>query len=453
MTNGTHRLLGFIPCLLAALACAAFAFILRAETRAYRQAVETWAERDLSTRTRLAAEAIRESLATGDFAHLRTFADSHRADGLRLTVLTRAGGMVFDSDPRAAGNHANRAEVAAARATGEGSALRDSATTGGRHLYCVRRAGDDFIVRLALPYETVIAPLRANRPALVFAALVGASGILLVLLFSFHLVARNRALARERDAQARLLEETRRLAEFRRDFIANVSHELKTPLTGILGTVDLLDGPDAEALAPADRHELLSLLRRESTRLDALARDILSLARLERNEEECAAAFAPTDLADVLSTAADIVRPRAEKAALRLVVAPAPSCVLACDARLVEQALVNLADNAVRHSGSPDVILALAATPSGAAFTVEDHGIGIAPEDQARLFERFFRVDRAHNRDAGGTGLGLAIVKHIAKLHGGDAKVVSEPGRGSTFTFTLAGPSAEQQHPNPDQTI
>ena len=444
MKLGMNKLLDFIPCALAALGLAAFVFILRAETDAYRRAVETWAERDLAARTQLASEAIRESLATGDFAHLRSFADAHRSDGLRLTVLTRAGGMVFDSDARAAGSHGTCPEVAAARDTGVGSALRVSTTIGGRHLYCARRAGDDFLVRLSIPYETVIAPLRANRPALVLAALVGASGILLVLLFTFHLVARNRALARERDTQARLLAETQRLAEFRRDFIANISHEIKTPLTGILGAVDLLD--QAEDLPQGDRSQLYQMLKRESTRLDALARDILALARLERGEEDARHAFAPADLADILATAANRVRPRAEKAGIRLLVEPAPSFVLPCDARLVEQALVNLAENAIRHSGSPDVTLSLAADGPRAVFSVVDHGIGIAPSDQARLFERFYRVDKSHNLDAGGTGLGLAIVKHIAALHGGDAKVVSEPGHGSTFTLTLA-PQTESAAP------
>ena len=437
MKNGTHKLFGFIPCLLAALGLAAFVFILRAETAAYQRAVETWAERDLSARTQLAAEAIRETLATGDFARLRTFADARRADGLRLTVLTQNGGMVFDSDSRASGSRSGSPEVVMAREKGVGTALRESATTGGRFLYCARRAGDDFLVRLALPYETVVEPLRANRPALVLASLVGASGILLVLLFTFHLVARNRALARERDAQARLLEETRRLAEFRRDFIANVSHEIKTPLTGILGAVDLLDAPEAEALPREDRQTLHAMLRRESIRLDALARDILALARLEQESQEQTLVRTPADLADILTSAADRVRPRAEKAGMRLLVEPATPLVLSCEARLVEQALVNLADYAFRHSSSPDVILALKPTEDGAVFTVTDHGIGIAPADQARLFERFYRVDKSHNRDVGGTGLGLAIVKHIAHCHGGDVSVSSEPGKGSIFTLTL----------------
>ncbi len=430
-------LLGYLPCALAAVGFISFGVVLKLERDASCRMAEAWAERDLSARTELAAASIGDALATGDFDRLRAFADMPRPNDLRLTVLSAPGGMVYDSEPAAAGNHAACPEVRAALETGTGSAVRVSRLTGRKMLYCARKAGDDVIVRLALPYEAVVDPLRRNRLAMVLSALVGASGLLLVLLFSVRLVARNRALARERDAKARLLAELQRVADFRRDFIANVSHEIKTPLTGILGAVDLLGGADADALPEADRRSLLAMLRREATRLDALARDILSLARLERGEEGQRRDFAPADLADVLASAADRVRPRAEAAGMRLVAEPAAPLVLPCDARLVEQALVNLAQNAVLHSGSPDLVLSLAPTATGAVFTVLDHGVGLHEADRARIFERFYRVDKARSRDAGGTGLGLAIVKHVAQLHGGDAAVQAAPGRGCAFTLTL----------------
>ncbi len=430
--------LRYLPCLLVASGLAAFGFFLKAEMDAYRSTIETWAERDLADRTQLAAESIGNALERGDFARLRDFAETQLSDDLRLTVLSAPGGMIFDSEPTAGGSHVGRPEVQGALASGEGTSIRTSSTTGRRMLYCARRAGNDFIVRLALPYEMVVQPLRRNRPAMILSGLVGASGILLVLLFSVRQIARNRALARERDAKERRLAEMQRVADFRRDFIANISHEVKTPLTGILGVTEMLMAPEADTLPEADRRELLALLRRESTRLDALARDILSLARLERDEmEETRRNFAPADLADVLASAVDRIRPQAEAKGVNLVMTPTPALVLPCDARLVEQALVNLGLNAVRHSGSPDVTLALERTDDGALFTVVDHGIGLHAADRDRIFERFYRVDKAHSRENGGTGLGLAIVKHIAQLHGGDAAVVSEPGHGCTFTFTI----------------
>lgn len=444
----TH-LLGYLPSILAAVGLIAFGCVLKTETDNFRRSVETWAERDLSARTQLAAETLQEPLATGDFSRLCEFADARRADGLRLTVLTAPGGMYYDSEG-ATGNHINCPEVKAAHETGEGTSIRMSQTTHTRMLYCARRAGSDFIIRLALPYETVVEPLRRNRPALILSGLVGASGILLVLLFTFRLIARNRALARERDLKTRLLNELQRVADFRRDFIANVSHEIKTPLTGILGATELLASSDAKSLPERDRQELLAMLRRESIRLDALAHDILSLSRLERDEEASRQDFVSMDLADMLASAANTVRPRTEAAGIRLIVNPASSIVCSCDARLVEQALVNLVDNAVRHSESPDIILNLEEREGFATFSVTDHGIGLQESDRQRLFERFYRVDKARDRDRGGTGLGLAIVKHIAQLHGGDATVVSEPGHGSTFTFTLNTKQPRKENNNED---
>ncbi len=430
--------LRYLPCLLVACGLAAFGFFLKAEMADYRRAIETWAERDLADRTQLAAESIGGALETGDFARLRDFAETQLSGNLRLTVLSAPGGMIFDSEPTAGGSHGGRPEVQSALATGEGSSIRISGTTGRKMLYCARRAGSNFIVRLALPYEMVVQPLRRNQPALILSCLVGASGILLVMLFSVRQIARNRALARERDAKARRLAEMQRVADFRRDFIANISHEVKTPLTGILGVTEILTAPEADTLPEADRRELLSMLRRESTRLDALACDILSLARLEQDEEAATRRnFAPADLADVLASAVDRIRPQAEAAGIRLIVPPAPTLVRSCDARLIEQALVNLGLNAVRHSKSPDITLSLEQTPDGARFTVADHGVGLHAADRDRIFERFYRVDKAHSRENGGTGLGLAIVKHIAQLHGGDAVVVSEPGHGCAFSFTV----------------
>ncbi len=431
-------ILRYLPCLLVASGLAAFGFFLKAEMDAYRRTVITWAERDLADRTEIAVESIGEALETGNFARLHEFARAHLSDDLRLTVLAVPGGMIFDSEAAATGSRGDRPEIKSALADGVGTSVRLSRTTGEEMLYCARRAGKDFIVRLAIPYESVVAPLRRNHPAMILSGLVGASGILLVMLFSVRQIARNRALARERDAKERRLAEMQRVADFRRDFIANVSHELKTPLTGILGATEMLSSPDAAALPEEDRRELLSMLRRESTRLDALARDILSLARLECDEGEMLRRdFAPADLADVLASAVDCIRPQAEAKGIRLVVPPTPSIILPCDVRLVEQALVNLGLNAVRHSGSPDIAMSLEQTDDGARFTVTDHGIGLHAADRDRIFERFYRVDKAHSRENGGTGLGLAIVKHIAQLHGGDVAVVSEPGHGCTFTFTI----------------
>lgn len=441
-------LLGYLPCALTALGLAAFGFFLKSETDAHRRTIETLAVRDLADRTKIAIESIGPAIETGDFVRLHEFASAHHSDQLRLTVLAEPGGMIFDSESAATGTRVDRPEIRDSREHEIGTSIRPSQTTGKCMLYCARRTGGNFIVRLGVPYDTIVAPIKRNRPAMILSGLIGASSILLVLLFTMRLISHNRKLARERDAKARLLTEMQRVADFRRDFIANVSHEIKTPLTGILGATELLTAGDE--LSADDRAELLALLRRESTRLDSLAHDILSLARLERDEETGTHHFAPTELADVLATATDRVRHQIEKAGMRLTINSTPSLVVPCDARLVEQALVNLVINAVRHSGSPDVTISLTPIPGGAEFSVSDHGVGLHATDRDRIFERFYRVDKAHSRETGGTGLGLAIVKHTAHLHGGDASVMSEPGHGCTFTFTL---KTQQQNKSQERKI
>ena len=421
-----------LPCLAAGVGLAAVVYALIAETKAFRAAIGEWAARDLAARTELAAEALAEPLATGDFRRIRLFGDECRAAGVRLTLLSAPGGMIFDTLTAAAGDHGACPEIAAARTNGVGIAFRTSATTGEACLYCARPTARGF-VRLAIPQSRVFAPVGKTRSTLILAGLVGAGGILLLFLFMDRLLARNRALARERDEQARKLAELHRAEEFRRTFVSDVTHEIKTPLTGILAAVDLL--PESEG---AERQALVAMVRKESLRLNGLVHDVLSLAQLEQAPGEAPHSFAAADLDDIVREVADRMRPKAEAAGIALQVRadgrPAP-CV--CDARLIGQALDNLVENALRYSGSKDVVIALSRAADRMLLTVEDHGAGIPPEHRARIFERFYRVDKARSREQGGTGLGLAIVKHIARLHGGDAVLAETPGGGCSFTLSV----------------
>ena len=428
--------LGQIPGLLAACSLAACAWVLTSELGAFRAAVAAWAERDMRARTQLAADALGTAATTGDFRRLRAFGDDCRAEGVRLTVLSGPGGIVYDSATSAFGGHRDRPEVDAARVHGVGTSFRRSSTTHEDMFYCARRTGE-FVVRLAIPAARVYAPFQRARIGFILAGLVGASAVLLVFLFTNRLLSR----IRERERQ---LAEMRRVEGFRRDFVANLTHELKTPLTGILGAVDLLDGEDA--LPPAASRKLFGLLRGETKRLNALVQDVLSLARLEQDQNALHRAFAPADLGDIVRSVQSRLLPKADAAGVRLVLAAAPSVTIPCDARLVEQALANLVENALRHSGSPDVVLALAVRDGHAVLSVEDHGAGIPPEHRARVFERVYRVDKGRSRETGGTGLGLAIVKHIAQLHGGIATLVPSVGGGCRFEMSLPLPPRHFSH-------
>jgi two-component system phosphate regulon sensor histidine kinase PhoR len=231
------------------------------------------------------------------------------------------------------------------------------------------------------------------------------------------------------------LTDVRRLEGFRADFIANVSHEIKTPLTAITSTVETLtDMP----LDEAGRTKCLDILSRQARRLNALVADILSLAAIERRQSARKRDFTALHLDAVVKDSVTLCQDDAERAGITLTAAtPFPQITFRGDAQLLEQAIINLVTNAIRYSGSPDIVVALTRTAHHAVVTVEDHGCGIEAEHLPRLFERFYRVDRARSRERGGTGLGLAIVKHITLLHRGRVAVKSTPGAGTIFTLTF----------------
>jgi two-component system sensor histidine kinase SenX3 len=224
-----------------------------------------------------------------------------------------------------------------------------------------------------------------------------------------------------------------RLDEIRRDFMANVSHELKTPV----GAMALL----AEAVLDAadDPHEVRRFgtkILHEANRLGTLVTELIALSRLQGAERFAELAVVEVDT--VVQKALDRCRLAAESAGIRITVDPPSGLLLNGDATLLVTALSNLLDNAVSYSpaGSP-VSVSRRLANGVVEIAVTDQGWGIAPEHQERVFERFFRIDQARGRYAGGTGLGLAIVKHVAVNHGGDVQIWSKRGTGSTFTLRI----------------
>ena len=227
----------------------------------------------------------------------------------------------------------------------------------------------------------------------------------------------------------------RRLESFRSDFVANVSHEIKTPLTGILGAVDALESGALDD--PALREKFLGILSKQAKRLNALVQDVLSLAAIEQQQVSGEKEMLPFRLDAAVENAVNFCQSRAEAAGTTLKITANDPAEIKGDSRLIEQAVINLIGNALKYSGSPTVEISLRKTDDAAEIAVRDFGVGIAPEHCARIFERFYSADKAHSRELGGTGLGLAIVKHIARLFGGNASVESAPGKGSIFRITL----------------
>jgi two-component system phosphate regulon sensor histidine kinase PhoR len=227
--------------------------------------------------------------------------------------------------------------------------------------------------------------------------------------------------------------EAERLDRVRRDFVANVSHEVKTPLTSVRGYAEtLLEGGLED---PEHREGFVRVIRDQATRLQELVDDLLSLSELERPEARLR--VERFDLRALAERQIAALADRAAHAGLVLELLPGEPEWVEGDRARIEQVLANLLDNALKYTERGGVTVTLEGDATHVSCTVQDTGTGIPAEDLDRIFERFYRVDKARSREKGGTGLGLSIVKHIMALHEGRVSVESAPGEGSRFRFTI----------------
>ena len=227
----------------------------------------------------------------------------------------------------------------------------------------------------------------------------------------------------------------RRSETVRKDFIANVSHELRTPLAAIKAFAETLH--DAAAQDPEHRQEFILEIERNADRMTRLVDDLLALSALESGTRP--PAQEPVDLMRVAAEVTASLKPLASRKEIGLRLEPFHDIPeVRGDRGQIKQVLTNLIDNAIKFTPDKGVVRLSASYGDGrVTVAVQDSGIGIPAEDLPRIFERFYRVDKARSREMGGTGLGLAIVKHIVEAHGGTVAVESRPAEGSTFRFTL----------------
>ena len=228
----------------------------------------------------------------------------------------------------------------------------------------------------------------------------------------------------------------RHLENVRSDFVANVSHEIKTPLTAIKGFVETLQQGTGQSLQEQDR--FLGIILKHVNRLNAILEDLLVLSRMEQENGNTGIHLAENRIRDVIQTAVQICQPKAAAKNITIDLDVADDIMASLDATLLEQALVNLIDNAIKYSDQGSrVSIAAESQAKEVNIKITDRGAGIPQKHLPRLFERFYRVDKARSRKLGGTGLGLAIVKHIVQAHGGHISVESTLGQGSTFIIQL----------------
>ncbi|MGZ4712345.1 MAG: sensor histidine kinase [Acidimicrobiia bacterium] len=223
--------------------------------------------------------------------------------------------------------------------------------------------------------------------------------------------------------------EARRIETVRRDFVANVSHELKTPVGALAVLAETLAGVEDPQVA----RQLAERIATEATRVGAIVDDLLDLGQIESH----AAAREPVAVSELIDAAVERIEAAAAASGHELTVTPC-SATLVCDRRQMVSAIANLLDNGLKYSepGQP-VSLVARAVDGWLTIEVRDQGVGIPSRDLDRIFERFYRVDRARSRTTGGTGLGLAIVRNVAHAHDGDVTVESREGEGSTFRLRI----------------
>jgi len=228
----------------------------------------------------------------------------------------------------------------------------------------------------------------------------------------------------------------RRLENIRKDFVANVSHEIKTPITAIKGFVEILK--DDSAKEAHDVKRFLEIIARHVNRLEAIIDDLLKLSRIEKDAETEGIQLDESGIKDVLESAVQALKLLADSRGTEMSISCDDALTARINPPLLEQAIVNLLDNAIKYSNENKPVNIEAGQNEKEVFIhVIDNGRGMEQEHLTRIFERFYRVDKARSRKIGGTGLGLAIVKHIIQAHGGHVSVTSTPGKGSAFTIHL----------------
>jgi len=241
----------------------------------------------------------------------------------------------------------------------------------------------------------------------------------------------------------------RRLENMRKDFAANVSHEIKTPLTAIKGFVETLRSGAMNH--PEEAARFLGIIEKHTNRLNAIIDDLMKLSLIEQKTEKKEILLENRPLLAILQSARQVCQVNADEKAIQIMLSCEETLSINLNAALIEQAFVNLLDNAIQYSG-PGSSIEIEAKQMNAevAILFRDHGIGIAPEHLPRLFERFYRADPSRSRKLGGTGLGLAIVKHIVNAHGGRVTVESSPGKGSEFVVHIPREACKPIPESPD---
>ena len=373
-----------------------------------------------------------------------------KVDNIRVTLIDKDGVVLADSDVNAdvLENHKERPEVKEAIEKGSGKSIRTSNTLSHASYYYAIRLSDGNILRLAKESQSFFSFLIRVSPFIGgIAILLFVVSIFLSRLFAKSIVKPIEMLAKNMDREE-LATGYKELTPFlntiqkqhrdivkssnmRQEFTANVSHELKTPLQGIIGSAELLENG---MVKQEDVPRFIGHIRKEAQRLVTLIGDIIRLSQLDEGD------VMPRETVDLLQLtqeAADDLKTAAAEKNVSVTVDGKTVCLDGVR-RLLYEVIYNLCDNAIKYNVEGGSVKMTVGEQDGkAVVSVSDTGIGIAPEHQERIFERFYRVDKSHSKASGGTGLGLSIVKHAVQYHRGMVELQSEEGKGTTIRILL----------------
>ena len=422
---------------------------------------------DLKAYTKLLADAdslvenntITDSSGDFDIEKISIFAGELSKSDIRMTLIDRDGDVVFDNvaDITDLENHKSRIEIADAYNKGEGESIRRSSTINQSNFYYAIRLPDGSILRTAKQTSSIYSIFGHAFPLIVIFGIILLIGCYIISHFLTKSILKPiEDLASEISSETNpegnelnttipqmdtdhvykelepILSHIRmqhdnivKNANIRQEFTANVSHELKTPLTSISGYSELIENGMA---GDEDTRKFAGEIHRNSDRLLTLINDILRLSELDSSKDN-ELVLEPVDLYEIALTCQAMLEPSADKHNIKVLV-DGNTTIINANKTMMEELIYNLCDNAIRYNKKNGHVWI---TVNDNTLMVSDDGIGISDEYQSRIFERFFRVDKSRSKKTGGTGLGLAIVKHIVELHGAALDIVSEEGKGTTI--------------------
>lgn len=409
----------------------------------------SYSDNQLKEQLRVVESVVENQLAQDDDT---AFISNHIDKNVRITLVAKDGTVIADSQESAdkLGNHLNRQEIQQAIKNGEATVTRHSDTQEKKVYYFAKQLDNGNILRVSAEAKSIgkffsdyIIYIFLCIIVVIVAAVFVSMGItksivkpITQLGQSLDNIDKFKSDEELKPLVNALLQQKKKqkmLDKQKKQFTANVSHELKTPLTSIAGYAELIETGMAK---PEDIKPFAGVIRKQALRLVSLSEDIIQLSQLEESDDEDMS-FESVNLYEIAQRCVEALNINAINKCVTLKLT-GEECYIRGKAQLVEELVYNLCDNAIRYNKeNGNVTVTVNPLEKGASVSVKDTGIGIPKKYQERIFERFFRVDKSRSKATGGTGLGLAIVKHITQLHDAKLEISSEEGKGTEIIVTF----------------